>query len=157
MQKVLVLNFDYSPLNIVPLKRGMRLIVKGKAEVIEHDENPIRSEKREFLRPLIIRLLNYIKYRIFSYKISRKRIYSRDKNQCGYCGTKKNLTIDHIIPRSRGGGNTWENLVTCCSNCNTKKGDRTPEEANMKLRVAPQKPDFFALENISVKDLFPQI
>lgn len=147
MQKVLVLNFDYSPLNIVPLKRGMRLIVKGKAEVIKHDETSIRSEKREFLRPLIIRLLNYIKHRIFSYKISRKRIYGRDKNQCGYCGSKKNLTIDHIIPRSRGGGNTWENLVTCCSNCNTKKGDRTPEDANMKLRVKPKKPDFFALEN----------
>lgn len=157
MQKVLVLNFDYSPLNIVPLKRGMGLIVKGKAEIIKHDENPIRSEKKEFLRPLIIRLLNYIKHRIFFYKISRKRIYGRDKNQCGYCGSKKNLTIDHIVPRSRGGGNTWENLVTCCSNCNTKKGDRTPEEANMKLRVFPRKPDFFALENISISDLFPQI
>lgn len=150
MSKVLVLNFDYSPLNVIPLKRGMRLIVKGKAEVISHDDNPIKTEKKDFLRPVIIRLLKYIKHTIFSYKVSRGRIYSRDNHECAYCGIKKNLTIDHVIPRSRGGGNSWENLVTCCANCNIKKGDRTPEEANMKLRIVPKKPIFmnqFAVKN----------
>ena len=77
-------------------------------------------------------------------KISRARIYQRDKYSCVYCGGIKKLTIDHVIPKSRGGGNTWENMVTCCFDCNSKKGNKTPKEANMILRVKPYEPSVFS-------------
>lgn len=144
MSKVLLLNFDYSPLNIIPLKRGIRLLIKGKAEIIKADENLIRSEKQSLKKPIVIRLLQYIKNRLFSFRISRNQIYNRDGHKCAYCGSKKNLTIDHILPRSRGGKNTWENLVTCCSPCNFKKGDRTPEEANMLMLIKPKRPNLLS-------------
>jgi len=113
---------------------------KGKAEVLKASEKPIKTGMGSFVRPLIIRLLNFVKFRIYKLRINRQRIYKRDNNQCTYCGNKKNLTIDHIIPKSKGGQNTWMNLVTCCSNCNRIKGDRTPEEANMKLNIKPYEP-----------------
>jgi 5-methylcytosine-specific restriction endonuclease McrA len=77
-------------------------------------------------------------------RLNRKRIYKRDNNQCVYCGIEKNLTIDHIIPRSRGGKNSWINLVTCCSSCNLKKANKTPEEANMKMRYRVYEPTVFS-------------
>jgi 5-methylcytosine-specific restriction endonuclease McrA len=77
-------------------------------------------------------------------RLNRKRIYKRDNNQCVYCGSEKNLTIDHIIPRSRGGKNSWVNLVTCCSYCNLKKANKTPEEANMKMRYKAYEPTVFS-------------
>jgi 5-methylcytosine-specific restriction endonuclease McrA len=97
-----------------------------------------------FIRPIIIRLLNYVKYKIHKLKINRQRIYKRDGFECTYCGNRRNLTIDHILPKSRGGENTWQNLVTCCSSCNRMKGDRTPDEANMKLNIKPYEPTIFS-------------
>jgi 5-methylcytosine-specific restriction endonuclease McrA len=76
--------------------------------------------------------------------VSRKRLFKRDNHQCGYCSSQKNLTIDHVIPKSRGGSNGWNNLVTCCSRCNSFKGDKTPEEAGMKLRFKPTVPNLFS-------------
>jgi CRISPR/Cas system Type II protein with McrA/HNH and RuvC-like nuclease domain len=144
MEKVLVLNADFTPINITSVYKGFTLVNKGKAEVIKASENPIVSGMKEFVRPLIIRLLNFVKFRINKLRINRQRIYKRDNNECTYCGSKKNLTIDHIIPKSRGGQNTWMNLVTCCSSCNRLKGDRTPEEANMKLNTKPYEPTIFS-------------
>jgi 5-methylcytosine-specific restriction endonuclease McrA len=98
-----------------------------------------------FIRPLIIRLLKYIKFRRKrDIKISRARIYQRDKYVCVYCGGNKKLTIDHVIPKSRGGENSWENMVTCCFDCNSRKGNKTPKEANMTLRVKPYEPSVFS-------------
>ena len=142
MQKVLVLNFDYSPLNVTSLQRGFTLVVNGKAEIIKSDENPISTFTKTYVRPLIIRLLKYINYRSKGIRVNRYRVFKRDNNECVYCGSKKDLTIDHVIPRSKGGKNTWDNLVTCCSKCNLKKSDRTPEEAHMPLRKKPHKPNF---------------
>jgi 5-methylcytosine-specific restriction endonuclease McrA len=142
MQKVLVLNFDYSPLNVTTLQRGFTLVVNGKAEVIKSADNPITTFTNTYVRPLIIRLLKYIHYRSTGLRVNRHRIFKRDNNECGYCGSKKDLTIDHVIPRSKGGKNTWENLVTCCSKCNLKKGNRTPDEARMPLRKKPYEPNF---------------
>ena len=142
MQQVLVLNFDFTPLNVTSLQRGFILVIKGKAEIIEADANPIVTAYKEYVRPLIIRLLRYINYRGNSIRVNRQRVFKRDGHQCVYCGSQKELTIDHVQPRSRGGRNTWTNLVTCCSKCNHKKGNKTPEEANMKLRRKPYEPTF---------------
>jgi len=142
MQQVLVLNFDYTPLNVTSLQRGFVLVTKGKAEVIKEDESPIVTTYKTYVRPLIIRLLRYISYRGNGVSVNRHRIFKRDGYQCAYCGSPKDLTIDHIQPRARGGRNTWTNLVTCCSKCNLKKGNKTPEEARMHLRVKPIEPNF---------------
>jgi 5-methylcytosine-specific restriction endonuclease McrA len=142
MQQVLVLNFDFTPLNVTSLQRGFILVNKGKAEIIEADSNPIVTAYKEYVRPLIIRLLRYINHRGNGIRVNRHRVFKRDEYQCVYCGSQKELTIDHVQPRSRGGRNTWTNLVTCCSKCNHKKGNKTPEEANMKLRRKPYEPSF---------------
>ena len=152
MTGVLVLNYDYTPLNVTTFRRGFVLVDKGKAEVIKHDDNPIMSGFNTYARPLIIRLLKYIKYHTRGLRANRNRIYRRDGHSCVYCGSNKNLTLDHVIPKSRGGKNDWNNLVTSCFKCNLKKADRTPEEANMKMRHQPYAPTLVgentALQNI---------
>jgi 5-methylcytosine-specific restriction endonuclease McrA len=143
MDRVLVLNADYSPLNVTSLQRGFNLVFKGKAEVVKSADTVIVTDKKEYERPLIIRLLNYVKYVYRRLRVNRHRIYKRDGNRCVYCGNTKQLTIDHVIPKSKGGKNTWENLVTCCIKCNLKKSDRTPEQAGMKLSIRPEEPNIF--------------
>ncbi len=144
MDRVLVLNSDYTPLNVTTIRRGFILVIKGKAEVLREDTQKIVTTIGEFVRPLVIRLLNYVRFTSSPLKLNRKRLYRRDDGQCVYCGSKKGLTIDHVLPKSRGGKNTWSNLVTCCSPCNIKKGNRTPEEAGMKLRKKPYEPSIFS-------------
>lgn len=141
--KVLVLNNDYTPVSVTDIVRGFKLVYKGKAEIVEHDEdNPIVTEQKIYKRPSVIRLLTYVVLPFKKLSPSRDNIFRRDAHACVYCDSKKNLTIDHVMPRSRGGGNTWENLVTCCTKCNGKKGDRTPEESGMKMRRKPFKPGY---------------
>lgn len=144
MDQVLVLNSDYTPLNVTSLRRGFILVVKGKAEVLREDSKKIVTTVGEFVRPIVIRLLNYVRFHASPLKLNRKRLYRRDNNECVYCGSKKNLTLDHVLPKSRGGRNSWNNLVTCCTSCNMKKGNRTPEEAGMKLRQKPYEPSIFS-------------
>ena len=144
MDKVLVLNADFTPLNVTSMVRGYVLVQKGKAEVLKISENPIITGMSEIVRPLIIRLLNFVRYRLKAVKIKRERIYKRDGWKCVYCESKKNLTIDHVLPKCRGGKNIWSNLVTCCNSCNSKKNDKTPEEAGMKLLVNPIEPNIFS-------------
>ncbi len=125
---VLVLNSDYSPINICDGRRAIVLLLKQKAHMI--------TEK-------VIRLLDYIRIpfaKIMSHKPSRNLIHKRDNYTCQYCGAKEHLTIDHIIPSSRGGGNDWCNLVSCCISCNTKKGNHTPREVGMYLLREPKPP-----------------
>lgn len=144
MDRVLVLNADYTPLNVTTLHRGFNLVYKGKAEIVKSAENEIVTDKKVYERPLIIRLLNYVKYVYRRIRVNRQRIYRRDGNKCVYCGTSKQLTIDHVIPKSKGGRNTWENLVTCCTKCNLKKGDKTPEQSGLKLNFKPYEPDILS-------------
>jgi 5-methylcytosine-specific restriction endonuclease McrA len=125
---VLVLNSDYNPINICEGRRAIVLLLKRKAQMI--------SDK-------VIRLLEYIRIpfaRIMSHKPSRNLIHKRDNHTCQYCGAKEDLTIDHIIPSSRKGPDSWENLVCCCISCNTKKRNRTPKEAGMQLLREPKAP-----------------
>lgn len=144
MDKVLVLNSDFTPLNVTDTRRGFILVMKGKAEIVKEDTKKIITTVGEFVRPIIIRLLNYIGFRNNGIKVNRKRVIKRDGGKCCYCGKDKNLTIDHLIPRSRGGTNTWTNLVTSCFRCNSNKGDKTPEEAGMKLLKKPYEPTIFS-------------
>lgn len=140
MGTVLVLNYDYTPLNVTSIQRGFVLVDKGKAEIIKSDENPIVCGFKKYVRPVIIRLLKYIKHFSRTLRPNRNRIYKRDGHQCVYCGSTKNLTLDHVMPKSRGGTNDWTNLVTSCFKCNLKKSNKTPEEAKMVMIKKPFAP-----------------
>jgi len=140
MEIVLVLNSDFSPLNLTSVRRGFNLVISGKAEILKFSELPILAGEKTYSKPQIIRLLSYVRFHDRSLKLNRQRILKRDNYRCSYCGSEKNLTIDHIIPKSRGGKNTWTNLVTSCLKCNNKKNNRTPEEANMVLSHKPYEP-----------------
>lgn len=125
---ILVLNASYEPINFTNWKRAIVLLLKQKAQL---------------LSSRVIRLVNFIKLpmaRIMASKPSRYLIYKRDDHMCQYCGSITELTIDHVFPRSRGGKDTWENMVTACMCCNTHKGDKTPEEWGRPLYKKPKAP-----------------
>jgi len=142
---VLVLNTDYTPLTITPLKRAFRLVYKGKAEIVV-SKGEINASK-PFDRPSVIRLTKYVYFPYKKVTLSRFNIYRRDEYKCLYCGSKDTLTLDHVIPKSKGGPNSWTNLATCCMRCNVVKGDRTPEEAGMKLSQKPFTPSYLFFIN----------
>ena len=142
MQQVLVLNASYEPLNVCSLRRAHVLVFKGKAEVVEELGRPLRSATSKFPWPHVIRLIQYVRVpRIVQRKISRRALFARDGWRCVYCGTSSGrLTLDHVLPRSRGGESVWENVVTSCAPCNLRKGNRLPEEVSMKLSRPPRPP-----------------
>ena len=142
MQQVLVLNASYEPLNVTTVRRAHVLVYKGKAEVIEELGQPLHSATDTYPWPHVIRLVTYVRVpRTAQRKISRRALFARDEWSCVYCGTTSGrLTLDHVIPRSRGGGSVWENVVTSCAPCNLRKGNRLPEEVSMKLRKEPRPP-----------------
>ncbi|WP_107671179.1 HNH endonuclease [Cyanothece sp. BG0011] len=138
MGKVLVLNASYEPLNITSWRRAVVLLIKGKAEQLENNERLIYTD---FPLPSVIRLRHYVHVPYKEIPLTRRNILERDRHTCQYCRYKgEQLTLDHVIPRSRGGGDSWENLVTACVRCNVKKGNRTPKEAQMNLRYPPRRP-----------------
>ena len=125
---ILVLNSSYEPLNFTSWKRAIILLFKQKAKLI--------SQK-------VIRLVNFVKIPFQTQQLihpTKQNIIKRDNRECQYCGTKSHLTVDHVIPRSKGGQNTWENLVACCETCNVKKGNQDLDKIDMKLRSTPKKP-----------------
>lgn len=126
--QVLVLNASYEPLHITSWKRAIVLLLKEKATIIS---------------ARVIRLLDYIKLPVSKMRIarpSRSQIYKRDGHKCQYCGSTRSLTIDHVVPKSKGGGDTWDNMVVACSTCNTKKANRYLEQTGMRLARKPQVP-----------------
>jgi len=155
MERVIVLNGDYTFLNIVSWKRAVALILKGKTEVLKYSERSIHlMDGSEFKLPLVMRLIKIIRM-VYRNRVpfSKKNIMIRDGYKCGYCGTNRELTIDHIIPSSRGGKNTWENCVTACRDCNNKKGRRTPNEAKMYLQTKTYAPTIMEFFRIKMKNL----
>ena len=142
VERVLVLNASYEPLNVCTLRRAHVLVWKGRAEIVEANERPLRSACATFARPHVIRLMTYVRVpRAVTRRISRRVLFARDGWQCAYCGSGSNrLTLDHVIPRSRGGASVWENVVTSCAPCNHRKGDRLLEETSMSLRSMPRPP-----------------
>ena len=142
MQQVLVLNASYEPLNVTTVRRAYVLVFKGKAEVIEELERGLHSATDTYPWPHVIRLVQYVRVpRSVQRKISRRALFARDGWRCMYCGTTSGrLTLDHVVPRSKGGESSWENVVTSCAPCNLRKGDRLLEEAGLTLLRTPRAP-----------------
>lgn len=153
---VLVLNQDYQPLSICSVQRSMKLLFLEKAELLHDDPHrELRTIREAYQYPSVIRLRNYIRIPFTKVVLSRRNIMRRDNFTCMYCGKKSDLTIDHVIPKSRGGGDVWENLTTACEKCNVKKGNKTPKEAEMPLKKKPYRPvpiTFFRDYNGSVQE-----
>ena len=136
--KVLVLNASYEPLNVCGWKRAVVLIFKGKAEQIEHNGKVIYPD---FHIPTVIRLRRYVSVPYKEIPLTRRNLLYRDHFSCQYCGVKAgDLTVDHVIPRSKGGNDSWENVVACCQKCNVKKASMTLKAAGMKLLKHPKAP-----------------
>ncbi|KAJ7971872.1 HNH endonuclease, partial [Quillaja saponaria] len=139
----LVLDIAYRPVNVVGWKRAICLEFMEKADVLEYYDQTVNSPNGSYYIPAVLRvphLLQIVKRRIFKNSLSRKNILYRDNYTCQYCSSRKNLTIDHVVPSARGGEWKWENLVTACDKCNSKKGQKTLEETNMKLLKIPKAP-----------------
>jgi len=120
----------------------MLLIMRGKAEAVEKLEEVVRSVSQEFAVPSVVRLERYINAPRRRVVMSKRNVFKRDKNQCQYCGRSDGkLTIDHVVPRTKGGPSTWENMVCACAHCNNKKGEYRPEQMGMKLRRIPKRPN----------------
>jgi 5-methylcytosine-specific restriction endonuclease McrA len=141
--EVLVLNSDYEPLNVCNLRRAMGLVHLGKADILHEEARAIRTLSRHVPRPSVVRLKYHVKRPMPQLRLSRRSIFARDHFTCQYCGTVgRDLTLDHVTPRHNGGPSTWENLVTCCRRCNTKKGDRALAHSGMNLRRPPRRPRY---------------
>ncbi|RJQ43606.1 MAG: HNH endonuclease [Gaiellales bacterium] len=152
--KVLVLNATYEPLNVCTVKRAIVLMLKKKAEALESSRKAYHSETRTIPVPNVIRLSYFVRVpRGEVRKVSRRAVLARDSHCCQYCGSRSHLTIDHVIPRSRGGSSSWDNIVTSCATCNARKGDRLPREADMVLRAAPRPPDPLAFIYMAVTEV----
>ena len=150
----LALNASFEPLTIVPARRAVRLVLDGKAEVLEADDaRRFRSECHSVPLPTVIRLVRYVHVpHRFRRQVTNTFLFARDDYECQYCGRHRRelkgrqfLTRDHVVPTSRGGENTWENVVTSCSPCNNRKGDRLPREAGMTLLTDPTEPNYVHL------------
>ncbi|HYU60851.1 MAG TPA: HNH endonuclease [Solirubrobacterales bacterium] len=142
-ERVLVLNATYEPINVCTVRRATVLVLKSKAEVLERGKGRLRSERLALDRPVVIRLITYVRVPRGAHrrKITRKAVLARDSWTCQYCGqSKPGLTVDHVIPRSRGGESIWENIVAACASCNRRKGNRLPKEASMHPRRRPKAP-----------------
>jgi len=150
----LALNASFEPLTMVPMRRALRLVIDGKAEVVETDaDRVVRSERLTLPRPIVIRLMKFIHVpRRFRRQVTNTFLFARDRYRCQYCGRsatdlkpREGLTRDHLVPLSRGGTNDWSNVVTACGSCNTRKANRLPTEIGMHPLVPPVEPHFVHL------------
>ncbi len=143
--ETLVLNATYQPVARIPWQRAITLLFLGKVEVLEeYEDKTIRSVTFEVKMPSVIRFFRLLKRRKPVIRFSRENVYARDQGCCQYCGqkvTRAEATYDHVLPRSQGGGTNWENIVIACVPCNQVKGGRTPQQARMKLKSVPVKPN----------------
>ena len=140
-EPVLVLNGNYEPLNVCNTKRAMGLILTGKATVLENGRGFIRTVSRIYERPAVIRLVYVVRRPRPRVRLCKREVLRRDEHRCQYCGRQMGqLTLDHIMPRYRGGEHRWENLVAACPQCNRRKGGRTLAEARMELLRQPFEP-----------------
>ena len=152
--KVLVLNATYEPLNVCTARRAIVLMLKQKAEAVEMSGRMFHSAENAFPIPNVIKLSYFVRVPCGDRRrVSRRAVLARDNHRCQYCGSGSHLTIDHVIPRSRGGDSNWENMVASCAPCNARKGDRLPSEANMRLRRNPRPPDPLAFVFIAANEI----
>ena len=138
---VLVLNQNYEPLNVYNVRRALILVLRGKAEILETSRAAYHTARESFVLPSVIRLIHLIRRPRPVVRLTRKEIFTRDGWRCVYCGRETHdLTLDHVMPRHRGGPHTWENLVSACKSCNHRKAGRTPGEARMAMSIRPGMP-----------------
>src|SRR3954471_622248 len=155
-QHVLVLNATYEPLNICSVRRACVLLLKEKAEIIETLDRSIRSATATFPYPAVIRLVTYVRSpRFYARKITRRAVFARDGYRCQYCGGGGRLTVDHVVPRSRGGGSSWDNMVASCAPCNLRKADHLPHEVGMLPRTRPRPPAPSLFITLAAPELHP--
>jgi 5-methylcytosine-specific restriction endonuclease McrA len=141
--RVLVLNASYEPINVCTVRRAAVLLLKKRAEIVEQGQRRLHAESLTIPRPVVIRLTTYVKIPRDAHrrKITRRAVFARDRWTCQYCGTeRRSLTVDHVVPRSKGGVSSWDNIVTCCAPCNRRKGDRLPRQVNMTPLRRPRAP-----------------
>lgn len=151
-KQVLVLNASYEPLSLVSVRRAIVLLLREKAELVEATQQMLRSSAEAYPVPLVIRLVHYVRLPHRKVPATRAAVMLRDAYVCQYCGVapgRQRLTVDHVVPRSRGGSHDWDNLVTACTRCNQRKGYHTPEEAGMCLIRRPFEPSYVALVLLS--------
>jgi len=151
--RVLVLNASFEPINVCTVRRAAVLVLKDKAEVLEESDWALHAESLTLQRPVVIRLMTYVRVPrdAHSRKITRRAIFARDRWTCQYCGLERStLTVDHVIPRSKGGTSAWDNIVTCCAPCNRRKADRLPKQANMHPLRAPKPPSSTIFVHVAV-------
>ena len=141
--KVLVLNQDYQAMSVCTVERAFVLVFLKKAELVgQVPEKRLRSMNQVYEYPAVIRLFRFVSIPYRKVALTRHNIYKRDGYRCVYCGKRDDLTLDHVLPRSRGGKDSWTNLVTACQKCNTYKGNRTPAEAELQMSIRPFRPSF---------------
>lgn len=141
--KVLVLNHDYSPLAVCTVHRAFLLVFLDKAELLEaYADAQLRTVSKSYPTPAVIKIKTYIHVPYRGVVLTRQNIFKRDNGCCQYCGIDRDLTLDHLVPRSKGGKSTWNNLVTACKACNAKKGNYSLEEAGLVLKRPPFKPSY---------------
>lgn len=158
MESVLLLNASFEPLRVISWRKAVCLYFSGKVEIVEEYERTIRSVSLVIKAPSIVRLLGYVKISNRTPPLNRVNILARDRFQCQYCSvplTSKDATIDHVLPRSRGGATSWKNVVCCCNRCNRKKGRRTPEEAHMPLLKQPVQPNWLPVITVTLNGRVP--
>ena len=148
MREVLLLNSTFEPHDVIDPYRALRLVFRGKAEVLQYDQGELRSIHSSVRIPAVIRIYRYIRFKRNPIRFSRANVLRRDNHKCQYCGmfmnaNSKKLTWDHIVPRARGGDSSWENCVACCIKCNSKKGDKTLAEMGWNLLKEPRTPHPF--------------
>lgn len=140
---VLLLNASYEPLDTISVERAMILLITEKVELIHAKIGKfIRTITQEFPFPEVVRLKLFVRFNRKELQPTKRNIFDRDLHTCQYCGSTKNLTIDHVLPVSKGGKNTWSNMVTCCFKCNNKKGNQLLDECGMTLKKTPGKPTY---------------
>jgi 5-methylcytosine-specific restriction endonuclease McrA len=153
MEQVLLLNISYEPLKVINWQKAITMLCLGKVEVIEEYTSEIHSVSFTIKLPSVVRLLKMVNRNKSPVKFSRQNIYARDRYKCQYCGGRfptEELTYDHVVPRGRGGKTEWKNIVTCCMECNRKKGGRTPREASMRLIRKPTRPTWVPAVRITI-------
>ncbi len=149
---VLVLNADYTPLSVCTTERAFLLMYLQKADIITAAEDKmLRTVQTSYPFPSVIKIKQYIHVPYKSVVLTRQNVFRRDNYCCQYCGATKDLTLDHLIPKSKGGRSSWVNLVTACKRCNSLKGDFTPEEAGLQLKRKPIRPSYITFLRISSK------
>jgi 5-methylcytosine-specific restriction endonuclease McrA len=154
---VLVLNATFEPINVCTVRRAAVLLLKDKAEVVEHASWELRSESLTLPRPVVIRLVTYVRVPRDTHrrKITRRAVFARDRWTCQYCGSRGNLTVDHVVPRSKGGPSSWDNIVTSCAPCNRRKGDRLPKVAGMHPMTPPRAPSPHIFVHVASSTIHP--